>query len=402
LNTYTGLDNTNISRIAGMWTTFYRAVRNANIVIKRLPAATQVSDDAKKRYMAEAKFLRALWYFHLVRNWAGVPLRSENNLDSIDLRRSSQEAVYDFIVADLLVATTDLPETPRLIGAPSKWSAKTLLTEVYLNLSKYVEARQEAVDVINSNKFSLVPVSTSEDFEKIFGPDVNNSTEEIFYLKFSNKIPGQGFQYPAYEHYPNSGYYPPSGFYTLYSDSENNPFVKNWDRNDLRYNFNWYNQTFGLGPTTILGKKYSDPKATSAAGNDFTIYRYADLLLFYAEADARVAGAATTDALEKLNMVHRRAYGKAQNTPDAATDITLAEVPSLELFIARVVKERAYENVNEAKHWLDLKRLGIAKQTILEVKGITVADKHLLWPIPTDEYNYNKAINPATDQNPGY
>ena len=132
------------------------------------------------------------------------------------------------------------------------------------------------------------------------------------------------------------------------------------------------------------------------------MYRYADLLLFYAEAEARVSGAATADALEKLNMVHRRAYGKTPTAPDPLTDIKLTDVPSLNAFIARVVQERAYENINEGKHWLDLKRLGMVKQTILAVKGITVADKHLLWPIPTNEYNYNKAINPATDQNPGY
>jgi hypothetical protein len=402
LNTYTGLDNNNITRVGDMWTGFYRAIRNANIVIQRLPDASEVSDDARKRYMAEAKYMRALWYFHLVRNWAGVPLRTESNLDSINLKRSTKDEVYNFIISDLLTATTDLAEIPRLVGTPSKWAAKTVLADVYMNVGKYAEARKEALDVIQSNKYSLVPVSVSADFEKIFGPDANNTSEEIFYLKFSNKVPGQGFQYPAYEHYPNSGYYPPAGFYTLYSDSDKNPFAKSWDKNDLRYAFNWYTQTFGLGATTILGKKFSDPKATSAAGNDFPMYRYADLLLFYAEADARVGGATTTDALEKLNMVHRRAYGKSVSVPDVATDIKMSDVPSLNAFIARIVQERAYENINEGKHWFDLKRLGIVKQTILAVKGINVADKHLLWPIPTNEYNYNSAINPATDQNPGY
>jgi hypothetical protein len=402
LNTYTGLDNTNITRVGDMWVAFYRAIRNANIVIKRLPDAAEVNDDAKKRYMAEARYMRALWYFHLVRNWAGVPIRTESNLDSINLKRSSKDEVYNFIISDLVTATTDLPEVPRLVGTPSKWSAKTVLADVYMNIGKYAEARKEALDVIQSNKYSLVPVSVPADFDKIFGPDVNNTSEEIFYLKFSNKVAGQGFQYPAYEHYPNSGYYPPSGFYTLYSDSDKNPFAKGWDKNDLRYAFNWYSQTFGLGATTILGKKFSDPKATSAAGNDFSMYRYADLLLFYAESDARVAGSTTTDALEKLNMVHRRAYGKSATVPDLATDIKMADVATLPALIGRIVQERAYENINEGKHWHDLKRLGIVKQTILAVKGIAVADKHLLWPIPTNEYNYNSAINPATDQNPGY
>ncbi|MET0241970.1 MAG: RagB/SusD family nutrient uptake outer membrane protein [Flavitalea sp.] len=403
LNTYTGLDNTNIGRIAGMWNLFYRAIRNANIVILRAPEATQVSAEGKTRYLAEAKFLRALWYFHLVRNWAGVPIRTELNMDSISLRRNSQQEVYDLILSDLQTAVNDLPDAPRLIGSPSKWSAKTLLADVYMNTGNFTGARQAALEVIQSNKYSLVPVSVAADFNKIFGPDVVNSSEEIFYLKYSNKVAGQGNQYPAYEHYPNSGYYPPAGFYTLYSDSDKNLFAKNWDRSDLRYDFNWYTQAFGLGATTILGKKFSDPTATNSnfAGNDYPMYRYADLLLFYAECDAREAGSVTVDALEKLNMVHRRAYGKPVGSPDA-TDITLASVPTLESFIDRIVKERAYENINEGKHWFDLKRLGKVKQVIQEIKGIAVADKHLLWPIPTDETNYNPAINPATDQNPGY
>jgi hypothetical protein len=251
LNTYTGLDNNNITRVGDMWTGFYRAIRNANIVILRLPEATEVSAEASKRYMAEAKYMRALWYFHLVRNWAGVPLRTESNLDSVNLKRSTKDEVYNFIISDLITATNDLPEVPRLVGTPTKWAAKTVLTDVYMNVGKYAEARKEALDVIQSNKYSLIPVSVSADFEKIFGPDANNSTEEIFYLKFSNKVPGQGFQYPAYEHYPNSGYYPPAGFYTLYSDSDKNPFVKTWDKTDLRYAFNWYNQTFGVDATGL-------------------------------------------------------------------------------------------------------------------------------------------------------
>jgi hypothetical protein len=178
--------------------------------------------------------------------------------------------------------------------------------------------------------------------------------------------------------------------------------LKNWNRNDLRYSYNWYSQTFGLGNTTVLNKKYVDTKAISGAGNSYPMYRYADLLLFYAEADSRVNNGPTADDMEKLNMVHRRGYGKNPLTPDATVDLKLSDYSTADAFLSLVVQERTYEDCSEGKHWLDLKRLGIVKQVILSVKGIQVADKHLLWPIPTSEYNYNKAINPATDQNPGY
>lgn len=401
LNTYQGLDNTNITRVATFWGFFYLSIRNANIMVQKIPVATKVDDAAKAKYLAEARYMRALNYFYLVRNWAGVPIRNENNIDSINVKKSSAADVYNLIVSDLQFAEANLPDAPRLIGAPSKWAAKTVLTDVYLNLGRYTDADKEAKDVIASNKFSLVKVAAVADFDKLYGPDVTNSTEEIFYLKFSRSTSGQGFQYPIYAFYPNSGFYPPGGFYTFYSDSIANPFMASWDKKDLRWSYNWYSQTFGLGATTVLNKKFVDKQAVTAGGNDYPMYRYADLLLFYAEAESRVNNGPTADGMEKLNMVHRRAYGKDPLTADASVDFTLANYDASS-FLDLVVRERGYEDCSEGKRWLDLKRMGIAKQTIFNVKGITVADKFMLWPIPTTEYNYNKGINPATDQNPGY
>jgi hypothetical protein len=152
-----------------------------------------------------------------------------------------------------------------------------------------------------------------------------------------------------------------------------------------------------------LCKKFSDRQATIQSGNnDYPLYRYADLLLFYAEADARVNNGPTADAVEKLNMVRRRAYGKPITTPDPLIDIKITDYPTTDAFVKRVVKERAYETVGEGKHWFDLKRLGIAQQVIQEVEGLSMATKHLLWPIPPREFNGNTALNPTTDQNPGY
>lgn len=402
LNNYQGLDNTNITRVATIWSLFYTSIRNANIIINKTPQAKSISDSAKSRYIAEARFMRALDYFYMVRNWAGVPLRTDANMDSVNLKRSSAQEVYALIVSDLQYAESTLPETPRLIGAPSKWSAKTVLTDVYMNLGRYSDARSEAATVIQSGKFSLVGVTTMPDFDKLYGPDVVNTPEEIFYLKFARAPSGQGNYYPVYAFYPNSGYYPPGGFYTFYSDSILNPVLKNWDRKDFRYSYNWYGQTFGLGNTTVLNRKFADKQAVTAAGNDYPMYRYADLLLFYAEVEMRANNGPTADAMEKLNMVHRRAYGKNPLTPDVTVDFKLSDYTTSDAFLTLIVKERGYEDCSEGKRWLDLKRLGIAKQVILSVKGIVVADKHLLWPIPTTEYNYNKGINPATDQNPGY
>lgn len=402
MNTYQGLDNTNIGRITDTWNNFYKGIRNANLIIQKAPLAN-ITEAEKLRYIGEARFLRGLYYFHMVRNWAGVPLHTEHNMDSINLKKSSPQEIYELIESDLLYAETNLPDNPRLVGTPSKWAAKTVLAELFLTLQKYDLARKAALEVIQSSKYSLVSVSVADDFEKIFGRDANNTSEEIFYFKFSSKVAGQGYQYLAYLHATSTSNFPPGGFATIYSDSLN-PFLRDWDRSDLRYRFTWYASNINVKPTTVLCKKFSDRQATmqSAANNDYPLYRYADLLLFYAEAEARVNNGPTADAVEKLNMVRRRAYGKPATTADPLIDIKLIDYPGADAFIKRVVLERGYETVGEGKHWFDLKRLGIAQQVIQEVEGLTMAEKHLLWPIPPREFNGNTALHPTLDQNPGY
>ncbi len=401
MNSYQGLDGTNIGRITDTWNNFYKGIRNANLIIQKAPLAN-ITEAEKLRYVGEAKFLRGLYYFHLVRNWAGVPLHTEYNMDSVNLKKSSAQEIYELIESDLLYAETNLPDNPRLVGTPSKWAAKTVLAELFLTLQKYDLARKAAWEVIQSNKYSLVGVSMADDFEKIFGRDANNTSEEIFYFKYSSKVSGQGYQYLAYLHATKTTNFPPGGFATIYSDSLN-PFLSNWDRNDLRYGFTWYASNINIKPSTVLCKKFSDRQATIPSGNnDYPLYRYADLLLFYAEAEARVNNGPTADAVEKLNMVRRRAYGKPAATADPLIDIKLTDYPDTDAFIKRVVLERGYETVGEGKHWFDLKRLGIAQQVIQEVEGLTMAEKHLLWPIPPREFNGNTALHPTLDQNPGY
>lgn len=403
MNAYQGLDNTNVGRITDTWNNFYKGIRNANLIIQKAPLAPLVTDADKNKFIGEARFLRGLYYFHLVRNWDGIPLHTEHNLDSVNVPKTSAQKIYELIESDLLFAEEHLPDNPRLIGTASKWAAKTVIAEVALTLKKYDLARRAASEVIASKKYSLVPVTVGADFEQLYGRDANNTPEEILYFKFSSKVSGQGYQYLAYLHATKTTHFPPGGFATIYSDSLN-PFLKNWDRADLRYYYNWYPSDVGVSQkTTVLCKKFSDRQATIQSGNnDYPLYKFSDVLLFYAEAEAMSNNAVTTDAVEKLNMVRRRAYGKPATTADPAIDFEVGDFTSLDAFVRRVVLERGYESVGEGKHWFDLKRLGLVKEVIQEVEGLTVADKHLLWPIPPREFNGNTALDPTRDQNPGY
>jgi hypothetical protein len=399
LNEFSGLDPTNITRTGNSWGMFYLSIRNANLVIANAPNGSSISVSDLARYVAEAKFLRAFDYFHLVRNWSGVPIRTESNMTERDLKRNTAEEVFARIEADLLVAETDLPDIPSQSGRPSKWAAKTLLADVYLQQGKNAEARDKAEEVISSNKYSLVPITTTDDLQKIFGPDVNGTTEEIFYLKCTRQA-GFGNYFAMFLNHPGTKFHGSGGYYAHYSDKSNSVYAGQDDA-DLRKGL-WYSWDIGLGANSLLNKKFIDPIASGifGAGNDQPWYRYADLLLIYAEAASRAGNGPTAEAMEALNKVHRRAFGKTPTLP-SPVDFNLADY-NADSFIDLVVKERGYEFQYEGKRWLELKRTGKAASTILSVKGKTIAQKHYLWPIPVTEMNYNKALDPVKDQNPGY
>lgn len=399
-NDFAGLNATNQNAAAARWNSFYLAIRNANLVISNAPNGTSISEQDLNYYLAEAKYLRAFAYFDLVRNWAGVPLRTESNMLQIDLPRSSVQEVYDLILQDLQFAEQNLGESPRNQGRPTKYAAKTMLADVYLNLGNYDMAKQKSHEVIQSGKFTLVPVQTSADFRtKLFGPELLSSSEEIFYLKYAREL-GQGNFILWILNHPSTGYFNFGGAYAHYSDATN-PFYSDWDNNDLRKGL-WDKINFGLGPNTLASNKYIDPSAISqnGAGNDLPIYRFAEVLLIFAEAEARISEGPTDDALEALNQVRRRAYGFP---PNMASDVDFSfSSGDLDKFINAVLQEKAYEFQFEGKRWLDLKRTGKAQEMVMKNKGKTIAEAHYLWPIPLEEINFNKAINPETDQNPGY
>ncbi|TAL72139.1 MAG: RagB/SusD family nutrient uptake outer membrane protein [Bacteroidetes bacterium] len=393
------LSSTNISRTDAIWTYLYQAIRNANLVIKNAPKSSKATQDQINQFVAEAKFLRAFCYFYMVRNWAGLPIRTEDNMTVPDVARSTEDVVYALILSDLEYAETNLPESQSQVGRANKYAAKAVLTHVYLQIGRWSDARTKALEIINSGKFSLIKVSIPNDFYKIFGPDVISSLEEIFYLKY-NSVSGNYIA--RFSHHPSHPeYYNSTGVYALYADSVSNKFISDWDYKDLRKKFTLYNCNIGFGPTTMLFKKFIDPTSTDQqCKNDWPAYRYPDILLFYAEADCMVNNGPTVDGMGKLNMIHRRAYGM-DPTVASSIDFNAANYTK-DTFLNLVLKEKGYEQMDEGKRYFELKRTGKLKEAVKYARGVDVVDAALLWPIPSVEYNYNKAIDPVKDQNPGY
>lgn len=157
----------------------------------------------------------------------------------------------------------------------------------------------------------------------------------------------------------------------------------------------------GYGSGTYLVSKFRDGDTSANPGNDDPLVRYTDVLLLYAEAEARVNNGPNEEAMEAINQIHRRAYGKTPRLK-SSIDYKLSDYPTLDSFMKLLVQEEGYETFGEGKRWLFLKRLGIVKEQIKEAKGIDIDSTCLLFPIHEDEYNVNLAIDPKKDQNPGY
>ena len=400
------LTSSDIGRTDASWRNFYRAIRNANLVLKYVPPIS-MPDAERNAILGEAHFLRALTYRNLVRSWGAVPLKTDptETVEQVHVKRSPVADVYALIIEDLKFAETNLPATQSLIGRPTKWSAKVFLADFYLHREMWALARDKADEVIKANVYSLVPVTKPADFETIFGPTVQTHSEDVFSFKYSRANGGSQIaqQYAAQNSvYSQNGY---GSFYGLTTF----PLLRDWDKNDLRYQFNIYtsypSKPNGVIVSTspdrpLLFGKFKDAGFAPSHGNDFPIYRYPDALFVYAEADNQVNNGPTALSLERLNMVHRRGYGYPATAP-SPVDFTLATAPTTQAFRDLVIRERAYEFLCEMKRWFDLVRTKTYKQVIKEAKGIDVPDTFLLFAIPQAEIDNNDLIAPS-DQNPGY
>jgi hypothetical protein len=176
-------------------------------------------------------------------------------------------------------------------------------------------------------------------------------------------------------------------------------FYNSFLTGDLRKDKTFFTQyDAGAGLVTFRPHwfKYFDPAAITNLGEgslNFPIVRYADILLTYAEAENELSGPSAA-ALEALNQVRRRAYGKAITTPNATIDINGVSQDSLR---NAILGERRWEFGFEDQRWFDLKRTG-KLLTLLKAKGLAIQDYDTLYPIPQRERDVNKQLT----QNGGY
>lgn len=403
------LGSRGIGRVGNIWRGAYSAINRANIVIQQLNEKDIPGVDAtlKSELEAEARFLRALSYFHLVRLFGDCPLRTvpETDQTKLAISRSPVEDVYAQIFSDLDFAEKNLPDVNYNEGRATRWSATGLLSIVHLTRSEWSQAAAKAKEIMDSGLFSLVEVDVPEDFQKIFGPDVVTHSEEIFSLKHA-RIQGLEFEPLWLMHRAGSGYSLGGNAFAWFGNPDS--WLGDWMAEiggpDLRTTDWMYNgpqdEQFLSAEIPMLFKKFRDTES-DLPGNDFPIIRYTEILLIYAEATSQANGGPTPDAYEAANMVRRRAYGLPLDQPSAEADLPAGL--SASEFQDEILLERAKEFVMEGKRWYDLLRTGKTLEVIRAAgpQKAAIQEKHLKWPIPSEEIDNNDGMTQA-DQNPGW
>lgn len=418
---------------SNMWRQLYQGIGAANMVIERTSDSNNFSSEFKKRIVAEAKFLRGYFYFHLNLVWGNVPVwLDELDLDEVELLPNlSADEVRQQVILDLEDAANDLPTSVTQNGRVTSWIAKGLLSRVYLFDKQWEKAKNVSKDVINNSGYTLLP-----SFSDIFGWQNKFNSELIHVVPKIADIKGSmihSFSSPR-PFDDNNNFTIPEGEAMIRPDGQlstdkksRNPgsIFQGWgmygctketydsfEPNDKRKEMWWHEIKFtdgssytmtGGGSAGLPGKSgYYNLKwiawdeSPNNGGRDVHLQRLAELYLIWGEAENELNGP-TTEAYAAINTIRRRAFG------DLTHDLMgLSKVE----FKQAVIEENRFELGGEGLrrwylwHWgFDVYKKAAEMVTDSNpLLGQNLQPHHIYFKIPEQEI----VKNPNLEQNSGY
>lgn len=374
-------------RVHYIWA--YDGIKRANTIID-MPATAPVSAEDRRIMVAQARFLRAIYYFDLVVMYGGVPLWTSASVDKdqISKPRATVEQVYKVILDDMEYAAANLPETwPSASdkGRATSHAANAFLGRFYLQAGKPAEALTALNKVIG--KFSLY-----DNYADIFSPEhKNEEIENIFEIQFKHSgawglegsIQASYWGPRGVDGPTNGGGWGGFGASQYCYDS--------YDANDKRREAFFCTEFNGVPQNPPCIMKFVDKNYGNQIEDDdlnFIMMRYPDVLLMKAEALNEI-GDTSNDKYDCINQVRRRAG--------------VAELSGLtkEQFKDAVLKERMLELCCEHHRRFDLLRFGKLIEANKAAHNVDLKAHHVLYPIPQQAIDNNEAFK-AEDQNPGY
>lgn len=164
--------------LQNFWGARYQGINTCNVAIERIPGAS-MDENEKAQRLAEVRFLRAFFYFDLVRNFGGVPMVLKSGADLSGLGRSTQEECYKFIEDELTEAAAVLPNRSKMaaadMGRATRGAALGILGKAQLYQGKWAEAKKTLGIIIEESEYELLP-----NFGDVWSVAYNNSKESIF------------------------------------------------------------------------------------------------------------------------------------------------------------------------------------------------------------------------------
>lgn len=384
-------------------------ILRCNFVLQKVPAMN-IDETIKGRILGEAHFLRAHYYFLLVRLFGGVPLQTEPADSDSDLLlpRASAEEVYELIVEDLDQAITLLPQrsayTQEHIGRATKEAAMAELARVYLTHYQDYEHYQLVVDLCE--EIRKMGYQLEANYADLWNPSKQNGVESIFEVQYYGKTnydfwsnENQSSWLSTFTGPRNSGM--AAGCYGWNQPTAE--FVSQYETGDVRKE----KTIFYTGCPTFDGMTYSSAYSTTGynvrkflltktqspdyntSNQNWVVTRYADVLLMKAEALNEMGQ--TTLAEAPLYEVRCRAGLTNRSTIEGLSQMQMRE---------KIIHERRMELAFEGHRWFDMIRYkdNYALNFLHSIGKTAATSKHLLLPIPTQE----REANPKLTQNPGW
>lgn len=384
-------------------------ILRCNFVLQKVPAMN-IDETIKNRILGEAHFLRAHYYFLLVRLFGGVPLQTEPADSDSDLLlpRASVEEVYELIVEDLDQAITLLPQrsayTQEHIGRATKEAAMAELARVYLTHYQDYEHYQLVVDLCE--EIRKMGYQLEANYADLWNPSKQNGVESIFEVQYYGKTnydfwsnENQSSWLSTFTGPRNSGM--AAGCYGWNQPTAE--FVSQYETGDVRKE----KTIFYTGCPTFDGMTYSSAYSTTGynvrkflltktqspdyntSNQNWVVTRYADVLLMKAEALNEMGQ--TTLAEAPLYEVRCRAGLTNRSTIEGLSQMQMRE---------KIIHERRMELAFEGHRWFDIIRYkdNYALNFLHSIGKTAATSKHLLLPIPTQE----REANPKLTQNPGW
>ena len=392
-------------QLRDIWSWMFAGVNRANYILE---FKDKTDFAGKEQVIAEATFLRAYYYFELVKWFGDVPLSVDKRIEfgeQFTVDRTPKAEIYMQLEADLTFAANNLPYVQGTAGRVTKGAAQALLGKIYLYQQKYDEAAAVLDDLILNGPHDLVA-----DYSTIFEESGENNIESVFEVQY---FEGQGAGFGCLQCSEGNVAVGFSGIRNYTGPEFSSGFSFNvpvqeaydaFEAGDLRRDVAildinaWAastGATFGEGfeHTGYFNRKYLPrTRSSNAQGdrnltnpNNYRAIRFADVLLMAAEAFNRSSSPNDTKAQAYLNRVRERAFGNSTRNIVATGDN----------LYNNILEERRTELVGEGHRFFDLVRTGRAAQSI---NGF-VAGKHEVFPIPAIEI---QLAGDRWSQNPNY